>query len=81
MYSRIYSFLCKNKLLNANQFVGFPSNCSTEQINLIETVIKHLDNGEIICDVFVDLQKAFDTGNYKILLEQLNHFGKRSKYS
>ena len=61
MYHRIYSFLCKYKLINTNQF-GFRSNHSTEHalISLIETIKKSLDNDEVVCGVFIDLQKAFD---------------------
>ena len=52
MYHRIYSFLCKYKLINTNQF-SFCSNHSTEHIliSLIETIRKSLDNGEIVCQV------------------------------
>ena len=68
MYHRIYSFLCKYKLINTNQF-GFRSNHSTEQtlISLIETIKKFLDNDEIVSGVFIDLQKAFDTVSHEIL--------------
>ena len=58
MYYSIYSFLCKYKLINTNQF-GFRSNHSIEHtlISLIETINKSLDNDEIVCGVFIDLQK------------------------
>ena len=61
MYYRIYSFLCKYKLINMNQF-GSCSNHSTEHalISLIETIKKYLDNDEIVYGVFIDLQKAFE---------------------
>ena len=80
MYNRIYSFLCKHKLINTTQF-GFRSKHSTEHalISLIETIKKYLDDGEIVCGVFIDLQKAFDTLNHEILLEKLKHYGIRSK--
>ena len=34
-----------------------------------------LDNGNFACDVFIGLQKAFDTVNHDILLSTLNHYG------
>ena len=80
MYNRIYSFLCKHKLINTTQF-GFRSKHSTEHalISLIETIKKYLDDGEIVCGVFIDLQKALGTVNHEILLEKLKHYGIRSK--
>ena len=80
MYHTIYSFHFKYKLINTNQF-GFRSNHSAEHalISLIETIKKSLDNDEIVCGVFIDLQKAFDTVNHEILLGKLNHYGIRSK--
>ena len=80
MYNRIYSFLCKRKLINTTYF-GFWSKHSMEHmvISLIETIKKYLDDGEIVCGVFIDLQKAFDTVNHEILLEKLKDYGIRSK--
>ena len=80
MYSRIYSFLCKHKLENTKQF-GFRFKHSMEHalISSIETIKKYLDDGKIVCGVFIDLQKAFGTVNYEVLLEKLKHYGIRSK--
>ena len=36
-----------------------------------------LDKGKIACDVFIDLQKAFDTVDHEILLKTLYHYGIR----
>ena len=37
-------------------------------INITENIRKGLDDGNIDCGVFVDLQKAFDTVDHQILL-------------
>ena len=48
-------------------------------ISFIKTIKKYLDDGEMECGVFIDLQKAFDTVNHEILLQKLKHYGIRSK--
>ena len=48
---------------------------------LILSITEHirglLDTGNYVCEIFVDLEKAFDTVNHKILCEKLNHYGLR----
>ena len=46
-------------------------------INLTENIRQALDQGYIGCGIFVDLQKAFDTVDRKILLARRNHYGIR----
>ena len=46
-------------------------------INLTENIRQALDQGYIGCGIFVDLQKAFDTVDLKILLARRNHYGIR----
>ena len=38
----------------------------------------NLDKGQFSCGVFVDLEKAFDTVNHKILLKKLDCYGIRN---
>ena len=68
MYKRMYTFLNNNIIYNI-QF-GFRQQYSTSYalINVTENIRKVLDDGNIGCGVFVDLQKAFHTVDHQILL-------------
>ena len=46
-------------------------------IYLTELIRKQLDDGNYGCCIFVDLQKAFDTLDYDILLKKLEYYGIR----
>ena len=62
MYSRLYTFLNNNNIVCDLQF-GFRKQYSISHalINTTENIRGALDDGNIGCGGFVDLQKAFDT--------------------
>ena len=39
-----------------------------------DKLIKNIDNGLYTCCIFLDLSKAFDTVNHKVLLRKLHHY-------
>ena len=74
MYSRLGKSLTKYKLLFKEQF-GFRNNHSTSHalISLIDLIKKYLDDDFfIVCGVFIDLQKEFDTVKHEILRVKLD---------
>ena len=75
LFSRLFSYLDKNQLINKNQF-GFRPNSSTQfAISTIhDKLIKNIDNGLYTCCIILDLSKAFDTVNHTILLWKLYHY-------
>ena len=62
MYKRLYTFLDNKNIIYDLQF-GFRQQYSTSHalINISEDLRKALDDGNIGCGVFVDLQNVFDT--------------------
>ena len=75
---RLDAFIDKYELLSNSQY-GFRSNRSTSLalIELLEEITTSLDNKKNVIGVFIDLKKAFDTVNHKILLQKLEHYGIR----
>ena len=78
MYKRLTNHIEKHNILTQRQY-GFRENRSTELaiIELVDRITKAIDKGEYTIGIFLDLSKAFDTIDHKILIQKLDHNGIR----
>ena len=78
MHKRLYEFIQHHNILTSTQF-GFRKNLSTSLaiIEITERIRKSMENKKVGCGLFVDLSKAFDTINHKILISKMEHYGIR----
>ena len=78
MYKRLIDFVEENDILSKHQY-GFRKNRSTEHaiIEFIDKVTRAIDERKYTASVFLDLSKAFDTIDHRILIGKLEYYGIR----
>ena len=72
MYTRLYNYLQETKILYSKRF-RFQRGHSTDYavIELIEQIYQNFEENKCTLGVFIDLEKAFDTVDHKILLRKM----------
>jgi len=78
VYNRLISYLTKFSILYEHQY-GFRSSMSTSLaiLEMVERITDAIDSNKFSVGIFIDLSKAFDTINHKILLNKLEFYGIR----
>ena len=81
IFNRLYNHLENNGILAHEQF-GFRTQHSSEQAAfcLINSILRAVNNKQIVGGMFCELQKAFDCVKHKILLDKLQFYGIHGKF-
>ena len=75
---QLTQYFYDHKLFSEQQY-GYRKNSSTEiaALELIDRLVRQLDQRDIPINFYLDLSKAFDCINHKILATKLKHYGIR----
>ena len=76
IYNRVNNYFTLNNLHYEGQY-GFRSKHSTElaALDIIDTITRRMEKGNIPITIYLDLSKAFDSLNHTILLDKLKFYG------
>jgi len=80
MHEQITEYFHDYNLFYPSQY-GFRPNHSTElaALEVVDIIMNQMDNNEVPLNIYLDLSKAFDCLDHKILLSKLQYYGFRGK--
>ena len=80
VYNRLEYYFDSNETISNCQF-GFRKNMSTYMPILLvqDKITEAFEAGKVVCGIYLDLRKAFDTVNVNILLQKLYMYGIRGQ--
>jgi hypothetical protein len=76
IYNQLYAFFQNESLFYSSQY-GFRKKHSTElaALEIVDRLITKMDKQETPLNIYLDLSKAFDTIDHKILKNKLEYYG------
>jgi hypothetical protein len=76
IHNQLYSYFDTSNLLYNSQY-GFRCQHSTElaALETLDRIINAMDKNETPLNIYLDLSKAFDTLDHKILIKKLSYYG------
>ena len=89
LFSKVFEKVLKTKIMDfigkynilAPEKYGFTANSSTKLAitTIYDKFLNNLDKNHYTCAIFLDIKKAFDSLDHKILLKKLDRYGFRGK--
>ena len=81
LYNRLFKYLSENSILYEKQF-GFQTSHSTEHaiLLLVNQLYQSFDESKFTLGIFINLSKAFDKVDHKILTKKLELYGIKGCY-